>query len=82
VILSEAAVQSKWVEREWQAKYWEEIGKRRARVIPVLKEKCKIPMLLRPKKYADFTVDYSRGLTELLEALAPNRKTRPRLSSG
>lgn len=54
VALSKKSVKSGWVEREWQAKYWEEIEQRQIRVLPLLIEDCNIPTLLKPKKYADF----------------------------
>jgi hypothetical protein len=75
VVLSKNAIESKWVEREWQTKYWDEIQRDRVLVIPVLIEDCKIPELLKTKKYADFREDYNDGLTDLLLAM-------PRNSSG
>ncbi|WP_312721899.1 toll/interleukin-1 receptor domain-containing protein, partial [Escherichia sp. AM3] len=35
VILSGNAVSSKWVEREWQTKYWNEIQYNRIHVLPL-----------------------------------------------
>lgn len=69
VILSENAVSSKWVEREWQTKYWNEIEKGCVNVLPVLLKDCDIPELLRTKKYADFRKDFNMGLDDLLTAL-------------
>lgn len=69
VILSEHAVASRWVENEWQAKYWDEITQGQVKVLPVLIKKCQIPTLLKTKKYADFTQDYGEGLRNLLIAL-------------
>ena len=54
VVLSKNAVASKWVENEWQAKYWAEVNERRVVVIPAVIEDCTIPVLLRSKKYVDF----------------------------
>ncbi len=72
VVLSEHAVKSQWVENEWQAKYLHEIRDRQVRVLPVLLQKCEVPTLLRAKKYADFTFDWSEGFEELLIALRNN----------
>lgn len=69
VILSENAVSSKWVEREWQTKYWNEIEHGRIHVLPLLLKDCKIPELLKTKKYADFRDDFNIGLRDLLAAL-------------
>jgi len=70
VVLSQNALQSRWVEREWQAKYWRELSEDRIMVLPILHENCNIPTLLATKRYADFRDNYSLGLNQLLEALA------------
>lgn len=70
VFLSKNAAASKWVEREWQTKYWDEIERNKVLVIPSLLEDCEIPELLKTKKYADFREDYNRGLTELVLTLS------------
>ena len=69
VILSEDAVASRWVEREWQTKYWDEIQKGKIHVLPVLHKDCPIPELLKTKKYADFRNNYNDGLEDLLVAI-------------
>ncbi len=67
LVLSAHSVASSWVEHEWQAKYWDEVKERRIRILPVLLNDCKIPYLLRGKKYADFRGDdkYVTGFAEL-----------------
>lgn len=69
VVLSNNAVASRWVEREWQAKYWRELSEHRIMVLPILYQDCRIPTLLATKKYADFRSDYRSGLKQLLSAL-------------
>lgn len=69
VVLSEHAVASRWVENEWQAKYWDEIALGHILVLPVLFKECEIPTLLKTKRYADFTKNYNEGLESLLIAL-------------
>ncbi len=69
MVLSKNAVASKWVENEWQAKYWAEVNERRVVVIPAVIEDCTIPVLLRSKKYVDFRNDYSEGLELLAKSL-------------
>ena len=69
VVLSNNSVKSMWVENEWQSKYYDEIKNRKVMILPILLEKCKIPNLLKAKKYADFTINYSEGLENLLKAL-------------
>lgn len=70
LVLSQAAARSSWVEQEWQAKHWTEINDRKVRVIPVLKDSCEIPPLLRTKKYVDMRNDnYTAGLEILLASI-------------
>lgn len=69
VILSNHSVNSRWVQKEWQTKYWSEIEKGKVHVLPVLLEDCEIPELLKTKKYADFRKDFNKGLLELVSAL-------------
>ena len=69
-MLSQAAARSSWVEQEWQAKHWTEINDRKVRVIPVLKDSCEIPPLLRTMKYVDMRNDnYTAGLEILLASI-------------
>jgi TIR domain len=80
VVLSEAAVRSKWVEQEWQAKHWSEVAERHVKVIPVLKDACEIPVLLRTKKYVDLRDDkYSEGLETLVKSLGALLTKRARI---
>jgi hypothetical protein len=69
VLLSPEATKSEWVEREWHAKYWEEIERRQVMVIPLLLKPCKVPTLLRAKRYADCTTDFSAGVRDVLQSL-------------
>lgn len=69
VVLSKSAMSSKWVENEWQAKYWAEVTERRVLVIPAVIEECTIPVLLRAKKYVDFRHDYADALEVLAKSI-------------
>lgn len=69
VVLSKSSIESKWVEREWHAKYWEELESGEIQVLPLLIEDCKIPSLLKMKKYANFSHDYNSGLDDVLAAV-------------
>lgn len=69
VVLSPNAVESGWVEREWQAKYWDEVSSGKVMVIPALIAECSVPVLLKPKKYADFRNSQRLGFEALREAL-------------
>ena len=69
VVLSKFSVESEWVEREWQTKYWTEVNERHIQVIPVLIDDCEIPTLLRQKKYVDFREDYASAIELLFNSL-------------
>jgi len=69
--LSKSSVKSEWVKVEWQTKFSDQIKRRKIIVIPVLLEKCTIPLLLKDKKYIDFSrnIDYETNLSILLSYL-------------
>ena len=69
VILSKNSTTSRWVENEWQAKYWSEVEYGSIQVLPVLYQDCTIPELLKTKKYADFRNNYNDGLEDILLAI-------------
>ncbi len=73
VVLSEAAIRSGWVEREWRSAIFAEIDDKRVRVLPILAEPCtELPALLRDKKYADFSSSYEDGFDQLKVRLLPD----------
>lgn len=69
LVLSKHSVESKWVEREWQSRYAEDISASQPLILPVLIDDCQIPTLLSDKKYADFRKSYAAGFVELCRAL-------------
>jgi queuine/archaeosine tRNA-ribosyltransferase len=76
VLLTKHSVNSGWVEKEWQAKIGEEATKKKVIILPLKGEKCQIPVLLREKRYADFTKDYQSGIRELLKAIEVHSKPK------
>ncbi|MCR9196743.1 MAG: toll/interleukin-1 receptor domain-containing protein [Hyphomonas sp.] len=75
IFLSEYSVSSKWVEAEWQAKFFESISKDQIGVVPILLSDCKIPAFLRDKKYVDFRKmgEFDASLALLLSFLSEQR---------
>jgi formylglycine-generating enzyme required for sulfatase activity len=67
VWLTREAVNSGWVEREWQSKFGAEIARKSAIILPLLAEDCDVPPLLADKRFADFRRDYQDGLVDLLK---------------
>lgn len=78
IVLSQHSVSSNWVEKEWTAKYWDEVESGRALVLPVLIEDCEIPAMLKSKKYADFRSSYGVGLVGLTSAISPTIHVEPK----
>jgi hypothetical protein len=70
LVLSHNSVSSGWVNKEWKATYWAEIEDGRIRVVPVLWEKCVVPVLLRTKRYVDLSNDFAAGLASLVSSLS------------
>src|SRR5262245_29013023 len=75
VVLSPNSIKSQWVQKELSAGLIKEIQKKQVVVLPILMEPCTLPPLLSDKKYADFTNDYQNGLSELLKAFYPSKKS-------
>jgi hypothetical protein len=69
VVLSKPAVESKWVEKEWQAKYWDEVNERRITVLPVVRDDCELPAMLKAKRNANFRESYAVGFYQLCQAI-------------
>jgi len=76
VILSEAAVNSNWVNTEWKEQLWASVIAREIKILPVLKEQCELPLLLRTLHYADFTKSYAVGFSMLAMKLSPSSSSR------
>jgi hypothetical protein len=71
VVLSPDSVRSEWVEREWKAKFWDEVKSGKTLVLPARIAQCEIPLLLRTKRYADFQGSYGIGLVQLTSSIDP-----------
>lgn len=79
-ILSINSVDSEWVKKEIAIAMSREIEGRKIKVLPILFEKCNIPIFLCDKIYADFTYTYLEGYKALLKVLAPQKNTLPDIS--
>ncbi|MCZ0829985.1 toll/interleukin-1 receptor domain-containing protein [Brevibacillus halotolerans] len=49
VILSEEAVNSRWVQAEWENKYWDEISERLVKVLPIMHKSCLFQNFLKQR---------------------------------
>lgn len=69
VVLSKNSIKSKWVTRELSAAFAKELESNKIFILPLLVEKCKLPLFLKDKKYANFLTSYEKGFSELLDAV-------------
>ena len=79
VALSSASVKSAWVTQELNMAFVRELEERHVFVLPVVLERCEIPLSLRDKFYADLSQDFNAGMQRLLERFknipSPERQT-------
>lgn len=69
VVLSQAASSKPWVRRELSSALMRQLDDASVKVIPVLRESCDVPALLRDIRYADCSSDQEAGFAALVEAL-------------
>ena len=72
IILSKTSVQSDWVRLELNAGLMKELEEKEVFVLPLLLEDCKVPVLLKDKRRADFKNSYEDGFEELLFKIFPD----------
>lgn len=61
VVLSQASIESAWVQKEVEMAMNYEIKKRKIKVLPILKEAVPLPGFLEGKVYLDFTTKFTRA---------------------
>jgi hypothetical protein len=71
IVLSNASVKSRWVKEELNTATIRRIDDNDILILPILKEDCDIPTVLRQLRYADFRSDFDKGFEELLDAIEP-----------
>lgn len=81
-VLSHNSVNSNWVQKELQLAMTKEIGGKRIVVLPILIDRCELPLFLADKLYADFTnaENFDAPMERLLHAIgvsAPTTTTPP-----
>ena len=69
VVVSSNSVESSWCRLELNSGWVREIEEKNVVVVPIVIDNCKMPLFLKTKKYADFSVSYDHGLNELMKLL-------------
>jgi hypothetical protein len=65
LILSPDSVDSNWVKEEWTDALWDQTNDRKIKLLGVLYRDCRIPRLLRNKKYFDLRTNQPQGFREI-----------------
>lgn len=77
VFISKTSLNSKWVQREYQAAFQSQARTGGTRLIPVLLERVQLPSFLSSIQYVDLTGSYNEGIQQLLRALQMASGPRP-----
>jgi hypothetical protein len=78
VFISKSSLDSKWVQREYQAALQQQVKSGGTRLIPVLLEPVDLPPFLASIQYIDLTESYDAGIHRLLQALEMAIGPRPK----
>ena len=71
VLFTRHSVESGWVEKEWQARLGEEAATKKVILLPLKGDDCTLPVILRDRRYADFSRDYQRAIDEVIVSTSP-----------
>jgi TIR domain len=73
LIISGSAIESNWVTEELNSTLFSVLSSERPRLVPLLLERCNLPLLLQHRKYLDFTDEehYEKSLTRLVSLTHP-----------
>jgi tetratricopeptide (TPR) repeat protein len=77
LILSPDSVDSKWVKEEWADAYWDQVENQSRKFAGVLYRDCRIPRLLRNKKYFDLRTNQPEGFRLVKTWLLGQRRAPP-----
>lgn len=85
VLFTKNSVESGWVKREIESKLVNEISTGNISIIPILGESLdktwSLPPLLASKKYADISIDFEKGMKEVLYAISGHNNSYKKPSS-
>lgn len=69
IALSQHSAASEWVKKELNNALVSEVQRRKVHILPLKLDDVEIPLIIRDKKYADFSKSYKSGLDDLLTSL-------------
>jgi len=68
LIISKAAILSKWVESELNSAYFQSLSRGSKTILPVLTDDASVPDMIHHLRYADFRTNFDDGMSDLLKA--------------
>ena len=68
VTLSPASIDKPWVKRELSSTLMRQLASENVKIVPVVAERCPIPVLLADIRYVDCTLDRTKGFEELINS--------------
>jgi hypothetical protein len=71
IVLSENSIKSNWVKEELKIALNKRISNEKIKILPIRIDNCDIPIFLSDTRYADFSLDYDTGLSDLIRSLLP-----------
>lgn len=74
IILSKNSVNSRWVKKELSSALMKKMEDNSIQILPVLIEKCTIPVIISDLFYADFTENPETGYLDLIDGLQLKHK--------
>jgi hypothetical protein len=77
IILSKNSVNSRWVKKELSSGLMKKMEDNSVKILPVLIEECKIPIIISDLVYADFTENEQTGYMDLIDGLQLKHKNLP-----
>lgn len=69
VVLSKASVKKPWFQKELSSALMKQLQDKSITVIPLLREDCKIPVLLADIKYADCRRSFDEGFQQMIDGI-------------
>lgn len=75
IVLSPESVSSRWVRAELDLALTLEIEDQDMTILPILLRPCEVPLSLRRKVWADFTISYESGFKALLQSLSAEERS-------
>lgn len=72
IFLSKSSIEKPWVKKELSSALMRKLSDNSVKVIPIMIDKVKIPLIINDLKYADCSIDLQNGLKQALNDIVDN----------